>query len=100
MDRLYRGGDCLGVRFGPAKVARQALKKILHFLTCSGLVVALTAPFIQPIFFRSIDNRPIFVTPIFVMPIDGPISRLSNGRIRILWAHGNLTAAIVGEFAR
>jgi hypothetical protein len=52
-------------------------------------------PFARAGFLRTFN-----VLPPFLLTRNGPIFRLATGRIRILWTHGYLTAAIVGEFVR
>jgi hypothetical protein len=73
------------------KAAGQALEKIFDFAAGNDLVVvaALAAP--------SAQAR--FVWALFIRTFSEPIFRRSTGRIRIVWAHGHLIAAIVGEFA-
>jgi hypothetical protein len=90
LDRFYGGSHGFGIGLRPAKAAGQALEKIFDFAACCDLV-GVTAP-AGPPWAR-------FIWPPFIRMFSEPIFRRSTGRIRIIWAHRHLTAAIVGEFA-
>jgi hypothetical protein len=98
LDRLYGGGDGLGIRLGPAKVAGQSLEEIFYILGSNNLVFVIVITLVR--FAGAGFLRTFNVRPPFILTRNGPIFRLATGRIRILWTHGYLTAAIVGEFVR
>jgi hypothetical protein len=86
LDRFHRRSYRLSVRLGPAEVPRQALKEIFNFLASDRLVLLIVQ-----LISRLIDQRIALLSMMFVL--------LRPERIWILFAHGNLTADIVGEFA-
>jgi hypothetical protein len=100
LDRFYGSRDGFGIGLRPAKAAGQALEKIFDFGACNDLVVVTAlaaspqARFIWPLFIlRFLIRLP------FIQMFSESIFGRSTGRIRIVWAHGHLIAAIVGEFA-
>jgi hypothetical protein len=81
LDRFYGRRDGVSVRLGPAEVPREALKEIFNFLACYRLVL------------RIVQLRAWLIALLLTFFL------LRPERVWILFAHGNLTADIVGEFA-
>jgi hypothetical protein len=78
LDGFYGCRDCFRIGLRPVKAARETLKKLFDLLALDGLVVlSLSAG-------HSLGHS----------------LELWIGRIRMVCAHGNLIADIVGEFAR
>jgi hypothetical protein len=74
LDGFYGCRDCFRIGLRPVKAARETLKKLFDLLAFDGrIVLSLSA---------------------------GHSLGFWIGRIRMVCAHGNLIADIVGEFAR
>lgn len=86
LDRFHRRSYCVRVRLGPAEVPWEALKEIFNFLA-SDRLVWLIVELIAQLIARWIAL--LSLTFVLFRP----------ERVGILFAHGNLTADIVGEFA-
>jgi hypothetical protein len=85
MDRFHRRSHSLGIRFGPAKIAGEALKKLFDPLAFEGAFDgAFDGTLVPRVRLRLVGLQ--FV-PFWI------------GRIWMVCAHGNLILDIVGEFA-
>jgi hypothetical protein len=80
MDRFHRRSHSLGIRFGPAKIAGEALKKLFHLLAFEGAFDGTIVPRVR-LWLVGLQFVPLWI-----------------GRIWMVCAHGNLIADIVGEF--
>jgi hypothetical protein len=89
MDRFHRRSHSLGIRFGPAKIAGEALKKLFHLLAFEG---AFDRAFEGAFDGTIVPRVRLWLVGLQLVPF-------WIGRIWMVCAHGNLIADIVGEFA-